>query len=195
MNFESATAGHVTDLWPLRSQFADDEPVLTDSDVSDLDVPDLDVLDPDVLDSDVLDSDVPDSDVLVSPAEFVLPPEAIESDLLDCDGIPTLIAGVLSGTNVKEFLERLEVIAYTGTHSNSVPSNFLYEMFQTMERGQFDWKAAGSLQWYKKSLTKESSSTSPSMPNWPLGLLTRRFGIPVKYYPFARMNEVLLIFV
>ena len=48
------------------------------------------------------------------PAEFTLPPKAIELDLLDCDAIPTLIASVLRGTNVKEFLERLEVLAYTG---------------------------------------------------------------------------------
>ena len=47
-------------------------------------------------------------------AEFTLPAEAIELDILDCDAIPALIAGVLRGTNVNEFLERLEVLAYTG---------------------------------------------------------------------------------
>ena len=43
--------------------------------------------------------------------------EAIEWDLLDCSGIPALIGGVLRGTNVNEFLERLEVLAYTGRRS------------------------------------------------------------------------------
>jgi hypothetical protein len=33
---------------------------------------------------------------------------------LDCDAIPTLIASVLRGTNVNEFLERLDVLAYMG---------------------------------------------------------------------------------
>ena len=51
-------------------------------------------------------------------AEFTLPAWAIELDLLDCDAIPALIAGVLRGTNVTEFLERLEVLAYTGTPSD-----------------------------------------------------------------------------
>ena len=46
---------------------------------------------------------------------FTLPAGAIELDLLDCDAIPALIAGVIRGTNVTEFLERLEVLAYTGT--------------------------------------------------------------------------------
>ena len=54
------------------------------------------------------------------PAEFTLPPEAIELDLLDCDAIPALIASVLRGTNVKEFLERLEVLAYTGKYSGFI---------------------------------------------------------------------------
>ena len=44
----------------------------------------------------------------------LLPPEAIELDLLDSDVIPTLIAGVLRGSNVNEFLERLGVLACTG---------------------------------------------------------------------------------
>ncbi|KAN0128870.1 Uncharacterized alpha/beta hydrolase domain (DUF2235) domain containing protein [Lactarius tabidus] len=47
--------------------------------------------------------DPPDADMF--------PPEAIESDLLDCDVIPALIASVLRGTNVNEFLERLGVLA------------------------------------------------------------------------------------
>ena len=64
----------------------------------------------------------PPTNVPILPAEFTLPPEAIELDLLDCNGIPTLIAGVLNGTNVNEFLERLEALAYTGTHSDLVPS-------------------------------------------------------------------------
>jgi hypothetical protein len=46
----------------------------------------------------------------------ILPPEAIELDLLDCDVIPTLIAGILRGSNVNEFLERLGVLACTGMH-------------------------------------------------------------------------------
>jgi hypothetical protein len=50
------------------------------------------------------------------PAEFTLPAEAIELDILDPGAIPALIAGVLRGTNVNEFLERLEVLAYTGKH-------------------------------------------------------------------------------
>ncbi len=58
---------------------------------------------------------VTDSDIGNVPAEFTLPAKAIELDLLDCDVIPALIAGVLSGTNVNEFLGRLEVLAYTGT--------------------------------------------------------------------------------
>jgi hypothetical protein len=48
---------------------------------------------------------------------FMFPAEAIEWDLLDCDAIPTLIGSVLRGTNVNEFLERLEVLAYSGRHS------------------------------------------------------------------------------
>jgi hypothetical protein len=48
-------------------------------------------------------------------AEFTLPAWAIKLDLLDCDAIPALITGVLRGTNVTEFLERLEVLAYTST--------------------------------------------------------------------------------
>ena len=54
------------------------------------------------------------------PTKFTLPPEAIELDLLDCDAIPALIASVLRGTNVKEFLERLEVLAYTGKYSGFI---------------------------------------------------------------------------
>ena len=50
-------------------------------------------------------------------SEFTLPAGAIEWDLLDCSGIPALIGGVLRGTNVNEFLERLEVLAYTGRRS------------------------------------------------------------------------------
>ena len=61
-------------------------------------------------------------------AEFTLPAGAIELDLLDSDAIPALIAGVLRGTNVAEFLERLEVLAYTGTHSDLyLLSIFIYE--------------------------------------------------------------------
>jgi hypothetical protein len=48
------------------------------------------------------------------PAQITLPAKAIELDLLDCDAIPTLIAGVLRGTNVNEFLERLDVLAFMG---------------------------------------------------------------------------------
>ena len=62
-------------------------------------------------------------------AEFTLPPEAIELDLLDCDVIPILIAGMANGINVMEFLERVQTLAYTGTHSDSVPSIFLHERF------------------------------------------------------------------
>jgi hypothetical protein len=60
------------------------------------------------------------------PANVELPPKAIELDLLDCDAIPALIAGVLRGTNVNEFLERLEVLAYTGTHSRFMYCRFIF---------------------------------------------------------------------
>ena len=60
---------------------------------------------------DMTDDGIPGNHV----AEFTLPAWAIELDLLDCDAIPALIAGVVRGTNVTEFLERLEVLAYTGT--------------------------------------------------------------------------------
>lgn len=63
---------------------------------------------------DMTDAGIPGNHV----AEFTLPAWAIELDLLDCDAIPALIAGVLRGTNVTEFLERLEVLAYTGTPSD-----------------------------------------------------------------------------
>jgi hypothetical protein len=63
----------------------------------------------------------------------VLPPKAMELDLLDCDAIPALIAGVLRGTNVREFLERLGVLACTGMCSDfmciMLPI-FPYDMFQ-----------------------------------------------------------------
>jgi hypothetical protein len=62
----------------------------------------------------------PTSEPAPVPAEFTLPAEAIELDLLDCDAIPTLIASVLRGTNVNEFLERLEVLAYTGAYSGFI---------------------------------------------------------------------------
>jgi hypothetical protein len=67
---------------------------------------------------------------------FTLPNEAIELDLLDCDGIPALIVGVLRGTNVTEFLERLEVLAYTGTQSDYMLSIFLDTMFFGSENGR-----------------------------------------------------------
>ncbi|KAN0129047.1 Uncharacterized alpha/beta hydrolase domain (DUF2235) domain containing protein [Lactarius tabidus] len=44
----------------------------------------------------------------------------IELDLLDCDAIPTLIAGILRGTNVNEFLQRLGVLACSGTRSDFI---------------------------------------------------------------------------
>ena len=131
------------------------------------------------------------ADPITRDAEFTLPPEAIELDLLDCDVIPMLIAGMVNGVNVMEFLERLQTLAYTGTHSDSVLSIFLHERFQTMERGQSQRKPFTNS---SKSSRKESSKTSPSMPNWPLTLLTKR--ITVKDYPLAsaRMNDFLLIF-
>ena len=61
--------------------------------------------------------------------EFTLPARAIELDLLDCDAIPALIAGVLRGTNVAEFLERLEVLAYTGTHSDFIFCQFFFTKY------------------------------------------------------------------
>ena len=68
--------------------------------------------------------------------EFTLPPEAIELDLLDCDAIPALIAGALRDTNVAEFLERLEVLAYTGTHLDLMCFSIFFsqEIFQTLAR-------------------------------------------------------------
>ena len=54
----------------------------------------------------------------------LLPPEAIELDLLDSDVIPTLIAGVLRGSNVNEFLERLGVLACTGMRWTLYAINF-----------------------------------------------------------------------
>ena len=60
----------------------------------------------------------------------VLLPEAIaraiELDLLDCDAIPALIAGVLRDTNVKEFLERLGVLACTGMHPHFICRRLLF---------------------------------------------------------------------
>jgi hypothetical protein len=74
-----------------------------------------------------------------SPAEFTLPAEAIEWDLLDCNAIPALIGGVLRGTNVNEFLERLEVLAYSGRRSfiQTLLSTFLYGIFQILARRRF----------------------------------------------------------
>ncbi|KAN0129057.1 Uncharacterized alpha/beta hydrolase domain (DUF2235) domain containing protein [Lactarius tabidus] len=54
---------------------------------------------------------LPVSSVAVVP-EFRLLAEAVEWDLLDLDSIPALIGGVLRGTNVDVFLERLEVLAH-----------------------------------------------------------------------------------
>ena len=51
---------------------------------------------------------------------------AIELDLLDCDVIPTLITGVLRGTNVKEFLERLGVLACTGMYPDFIYCRFFF---------------------------------------------------------------------
>ena len=45
---------------------------------------------------------------------------AIELDLLDCNVVHALITGVLRGTNVKEFLERLGVLACTGTYPDFI---------------------------------------------------------------------------
>ena len=49
---------------------------------------------------------------------------AIELDLLDYDAIPALITGVLRGTNVEEFLERLGVLACTGMHLDFICCRF-----------------------------------------------------------------------
>lgn len=60
----------------------------------------------------------------------VLLPEAfartIELDLLDCDAIPALITGVLRGTNVKEFLERLGVLACTRMYPDFIFCRFFF---------------------------------------------------------------------
>ena len=68
---------------------------------------------------------------------FTLLAEAIEWDLLDCNAIPTLIAGVLRGTNMNEFLERLQVLAYLGRRSFIVVDFSLHEIFQTLARRRF----------------------------------------------------------
>lgn len=44
----------------------------------------------------------------------------VERDIMDCDAIPALIAGVLRGTNVNEFLDRLRVITLHGAHSDFI---------------------------------------------------------------------------
>ena len=67
-------------------------------------------------------------------SELTLPAEAIEWDLLDCNAIPALIGGVLRGTNVNEFLERLEVLAYSGRRLFIAVDFFLHEIFQTLAR-------------------------------------------------------------
>ena len=81
----------------------------------------------------------PASVPLAVPAEFTLPAGAIELDLLDCDAIPALIVGVLRGTNVHEFLQRLEVLAYTGTYSDYMCWHFFFphEIFQTLAKRRF----------------------------------------------------------
>ena len=60
--------------------------------------------------------------------------ETIEWDLLDYRAIPSLIGGVLRGTNVNEFLERLDVLAYQGRRSFIAVDFFLHKIFQTLAR-------------------------------------------------------------
>jgi hypothetical protein len=82
------------------------------------------------------------------PAQFSLPAKAIELDCLDCDAIPTLIASVLRGTNVNEFLERLEVLAYTGTCLGFICTVdlFIYSRNrQILARRRFDETTGSSL--------------------------------------------------
>ena len=75
------------------------------------------------------------NEILVdSGSEFTLLAGTIEWDLLDHNAIHALIDGVLRGTNVKEFLERLEVLAYSGRHSFIAVDFFLYKIFQTLAR-------------------------------------------------------------
>ena len=79
--------------------------------------------------SSVAQSPVSPALIGVGPAEFTLPAEAIELDILDRGAIPALIAGVLRGTNVKEFLERLEVLAYTGKHPDLICRLFFFTKY------------------------------------------------------------------
>ena len=46
--------------------------------------------------------------------EFTLPAEAVESNPIDYHEIPALIDGVVRGTNTRQYLECLEMLAYTG---------------------------------------------------------------------------------
>jgi hypothetical protein len=50
----------------------------------------------------------------------ILPVSAIQLDIFEPGEIPALIAGVLGGTNVNEFLERLGALACTGMHSDHI---------------------------------------------------------------------------
>jgi hypothetical protein len=84
---------------------------------------------------DMTDAGVPANIIL---AKFTLPACVIELDLLDCNAIPALIAGILRGTNVTEFLECLEVLAYTGTTSSDLYSFDFSSRFQVMARQQLD---------------------------------------------------------
>ena len=72
-----------------------------------------------------------------SSTPFTLLAEAIEWDLLDRNAIPTLIGGVLRGTNMNEFLERLQVLAYSGRRSFIAVDFPLHEIFQTLARRRF----------------------------------------------------------
>ena len=68
--------------------------------------------------------------------EFTLPAGAIELDLLAYDAIPALIAGVLKGANVAEFLDRLGVLAYPSTHSGFMCCRFFFSSRNISEIGK-----------------------------------------------------------
>ena len=98
-------------------------------------------------------------------SEFRLRPEVIEWDLLDHSAIPTLIDGVLRGTNANEFLKRLEVLSYSGRRSFIAVIFFLHEIFQTLARRRFKRAMETSLlQWFDKYVAMKST---PSILGWP----------------------------
>lgn len=108
---------------------------------------------------------IPLSDWSLVKSEFMLPAEAIEWDLLDCNAIPALIGGVLRGTNVTEFLRRLQMLACSGRCLFIAVDFFLHEIFQTLARRIFKRETeTSSLRWFDKYVAIKSTL---SILGWP----------------------------